>query len=380
MTALRIATTGTSATTTVSIAKPTGITTGDVCLIFINVVNVSGTATVGTITGFTASTAQANTGNASFICRGYARVIDNTETWPLTCTVTAPAGSIAEYFTATYSGASGFDPTTLPTPHYVNTGTAVVSNAMTLANTGDWIAWFGGYSRNGSTTSQATTIPTGFASQSAPGNVAGTTASTNCVFCDLESAQASGSFTAPNGTGAGTFANCCWSVGISPQTAVGATLTVPNLALAAPILAPAATAQAIPLTAPVLTLAAPSLAPNSSAVALALTTPHLAMAAPLLTVQSASTVALSKPNLALAAPLLTPQATAQAIPLTTPQLTLSAPLLTVQNSVAVPLTTAQLTFQAFPLNPNTVNPVYINPWYANQLDALDSDFEGPNVP
>jgi hypothetical protein len=83
-------------------------------------------------------------------------------------------------------------------------------------------------------------------------------------------------------------------------------LTAPNLALAAPLLTPSATAT-VALTAPNVALAAPLVTPGVGQ-SVALTAPNLALAAPLLTPSAGATVALTAPNVALAAPLVTPPA------------------------------------------------------------------------
>jgi hypothetical protein len=374
MSSLRIAsTTSAVGAASLSIAKPTGAAAGDVVLVFATATCASGTAAVlGTMSGWTA-TANTQGSNTSFAARGYAIVLTGSESWPFAITSN---GSVSLGFIADYI-ASGFDPSTLVAPLYSNGSATPTASSITLASSGDWLAWFGVGSKNGAASSNPVTIPTGFANATDSGLVTNALQGSRGSFGDLETAQASGA----TGTKAGSITsqvNWGWMQGLQLGTSGSATLTVPGMVTAAPLITPTATAQNIPLTVDSMTLAAPLLTPQATAQVVSLTTPQMALAAPLLTISKG--VGLTTPNMVFAAPAVNPQPTAQAISLTTPHMTFSAPLVSLGVSTTLFLTTNLMSLQAFPVNPTQIAPVYINPWYANQLDPLDSDFEGPTVP
>ena len=370
-----------SATTgSLSIAKPTGAAAGDVVLVFATVVctGTNSGAGLGTMTGWTATASTQNGTNTSFACRGFALLLTGSESWPFTLTTSGTNINVSGAQIADYASVSNFDPTTLIAPVIANTGTALIGAAMTLANSGDWIAWFGQAAKNASTTAQVVSLPTGFANGTDSGNTAGSTASLRQEFGDLETAQSSGSYTPPNGSIPATGAHAEWCTGIVLGTSGSATLTCPGMTMAAPVLTPAATVQSISLTVLGMTFAAPVVNPKPTAQGVTLTAPAMTLAAPI--VQIGKGINLTAPNMALAAPTVNPQPTAQSVSLTTPGMTFSAPLVTTGVSTTVSLTTCLMSMQAWPINPVPLIPVYLNPWYENQLDPLSSDFQGPTVP
>ena len=380
MSALRATSSGGSATAnaSASITKPTGAAVGDTVIFAVIAAHHSGTnaAISGTVTGWT-DTGDVAGGNADFHFRGFARVLDGTESWPLSVATTS---TVHAWVCGDYSGASGWDSTSMPAPAYSSTGTTTAGNSVTLASSGDWIDQFVMLGRDAASTAAVLTTPaSGFTKQAdSTGFLVASSAYARAYLTDLQSAQASGTYTPGATTVTSGVPRFVWDIGILLGTSGSATLTTGDMEFDAPLLTPQATAQDIPLTTDGMTFAAPLLTPEPTAQVVSLTTPHITLAAPL--VQISKGVGLTTPNMAFAAPAVSPRATAQTIPLTTPGMTFHAPAVQLGVSTTLTLTTCLMTLQSFPINPAALIPVYINPWYENQLDPLSSDFQGPSVP
>lgn len=364
-----------------SIAKPTGTASGDLLLIFAaSVYFTASVGSIGTVTGFADGGQQQGATHKEYM-RAYWREADGTEGSTFSVPFASSGSSCQSIFCLNYSGSAGIDPSTLSAGICTSTGsTTTTVPSITLVNTGDWLALFVAIMADGGTTAGTITTPSGYAAQSSIASFTQGSCAMAATALDNESAQGSGATGSVAVTHSASHPQAGILIGVQAGVSGSATLTVPGLALSAPSLTPGATAQQVNLSVPGLTLAAPAMTPGATAQVVNLTTPHLTLAAPSLIAGTVSSVALSKPTLTLSAPALTPQVSVQNVPLTTPQITFAAPSLTVHNDAVVSLSTAHLALQAFPVNPTTINPVYISPWYGNSLSPLESDFEGPAVP
>jgi hypothetical protein len=117
---------------------------------------------------------------------------------------------------AAYAGPASVDPSSIPACYVLASNTASIAvPGVTLAKTGDWLAWFGASVSASVSTPWTFGMPSGFTSRLALPSFNNGTDSMAMAFGDLETAQAAGATGTKTGTNSQFKPVAGWLVGIS---------------------------------------------------------------------------------------------------------------------------------------------------------------------
>ena len=189
-----------------TVAAPTGLSAGDVILIFTCALSGS----IGTLAGFT-GTPEAVA--SAFHARAFTRIADGTESSTFTIT---SAGTPGAALCAAFSGAGNPDPVS-PAACFVSSsnGATLPVPGVLLSYGGDWLVWFGASMRNASTTPGTVAVPAGYAALGNTGAVTGATESCYIACGGLETSQSPGGTGTQTGTPSISVPRSGWLTGVS---------------------------------------------------------------------------------------------------------------------------------------------------------------------
>jgi hypothetical protein len=203
--------TGTNATaTSFTIAQPTGLAVGDVCLLWVHMAAITKTATA---TGFSAVTAVSGSTQSTQLL---SRTITGAESWPLT--VTLSAGVPASGVIYAVQGAAGFDPTPSVSGQTNTASTTITVAGVTTTQADDLLVWFAGVEGTSGNAPPTITKPAAMTARSTQSSSSATTAVNSGSMCaDLVQVTA-GATGNQNGTSSASRANSGMLVALSPAT------------------------------------------------------------------------------------------------------------------------------------------------------------------
>lgn len=203
-----------SGVTSWSVTKQAGTAAGD--WIFIYLFGCDYSTTVA-CSGFTAKEDPNSFGVLLY------RLADGTE--GSSFTITGLGGSVVTSVIATVAGAAAtLDPATVSTPVSGGPSTSIPVSGVTLANSGDWLLWFGGNQNSFTGPGQAITPPSGFTSRATNGAAS---ANATVMLADNQSASAGATGTKTGTVGTATYYSGVM-IGLTPA-ATGLTVTTTSL-------------------------------------------------------------------------------------------------------------------------------------------------------
>lgn len=219
--------TGSGASTTFTLAEPAGLSVGDECWIFVG--SRVAAATWTTPTGFSPLSVVAGSNSA---CQAFSKIIDGTESWPLTITSTGTKSQCGVCIAVPGANTSTPMDPTLTVSGQINASSTTITVALGGTGTtlvpGDIAFWFGFDTAAAGGTPMTVNAPSGFTLQGSQVNTS-SAANTNigmAVATSTTVAATPGAVANQNGSLASAVANGGFLVILQP--AVSAVLSIPR--------------------------------------------------------------------------------------------------------------------------------------------------------